>query len=154
MTTTQTKPLTLHAETASDLMVENPVSIRADAAVDDAVRLFTKHGISVAPVVDAAGRPVGVISRTDLIVHNRVKLDWPPPSDFETPIEAGPVAEEAAVVRELMTPAVFSVSPSTPASSVIAQLLAMNVHHLFVIDATGVLVGVIGATDVLWHLHE
>jgi CBS-domain-containing membrane protein len=46
------------------------------------------------------------------------------------------------------------VTPSTPAGSVIEQLLALNVHHLFVIDATGVLVGVIGATDVLWHLHE
>jgi CBS-domain-containing membrane protein len=154
MTTTQTKPLTLNAETASDLMVENPVSIRANATIDDAFRLFSMHGISVAPVVDAAGRPVGVISRTDLIVHKCVKLDWPPPGDLEAPNQASPVAEEAAVACELMTPAVFSVSPSTPAASVISQLLAMNVHHLFVIDATGVLVGVIGATDVLWHLHE
>jgi CBS domain-containing protein len=146
--------ITLHAETAADLMVENPVSIREDATVHDAIRLFTKQCISAAPVVDATGRPVGVICRSDVIVHDRVKLDWPPRADPETPNEAGAANEYATPVRELMTPAVFSVTPSTPAGSVIEQLLALNVHHLFVIDAAGVLVGVISATDVLWHLHE
>jgi CBS domain-containing protein len=140
--------ITLHAETAADLMVENPVSIREDATVHDAIRLFTKQCISAAPVVDAAGRPVGVISRSDVIVHDRVKLDWPSPEETDR------TSKIATTVRELMTPAVFSVTPSTPAGIVIEQLLALNVHRLFVIDAAGVLVGVISATDVLWHLHE
>jgi CBS domain-containing protein len=155
MTTTPTQPLiALHAATASDLMVENPVSIREDATVHDAVRLFTKHGITAAPVVDAAGRPVGVISHTDLIVHARVKLDWPPRAENGRRKDDGPGHEDAMPVGELMTPAVFSVAPDTPAGSVIEQLLALKVHHLFVLDATGVLVGVIGATDVLRNLNE
>ena len=51
-----------------------------------------------------------------------------------------------------MTPAVFSVTPQTPASKVVAEMLALHVHRLFVVDNTGVLVGVITALDVLRHL--
>jgi CBS-domain-containing membrane protein len=51
-----------------------------------------------------------------------------------------------------MTPAVFSVRPDTPARSVVEQLLALNVHHLFVSDAAGVVVGVISPIDVLKKL--
>jgi CBS-domain-containing membrane protein len=55
-------------------------------------------------------------------------------------------------VTEFMTPAVFSVRPDTPARSVVEQLLALNVHHLFVCDGAGVIVGVISPGDVLRKL--
>ncbi|HVL13261.1 MAG TPA: CBS domain-containing protein, partial [Gemmata sp.] len=55
-------------------------------------------------------------------------------------------------VTEFMTPAVFSVRPDTPARSVVEQLLALNVHHLFVADEAGVIVGVISPVDVLRKL--
>jgi CBS-domain-containing membrane protein len=47
---------------------------------------------------------------------------------------------------------VFSVKADTPARSVVAQVLALNVHHLFVTDPAGVLVGVISPLDVLKKL--
>ena len=55
--------------------------------------------------------------------------------------------------RDVMTPAVFSVPPDTPAATVIRRLLALKVHRLFVVDEDGVLVGVISAADVLRHLE-
>jgi CBS domain-containing protein len=51
-----------------------------------------------------------------------------------------------------MTPAVFSVPPETPVGKVVEEMLALKVHHLFVVDGDGVLVGVISALDVLRHL--
>ena len=51
-----------------------------------------------------------------------------------------------------MTPAVFSVREDTSAASVVSQFLALNVHHLFVTDRDGVLVGVISPIDVLRKL--
>src|SRR5262249_57956262 len=90
MTTTSpkknTRPrLTLAADTAADLMTPTPVSIRDVAAVQEAVRLLTDKGISAAPVIDEAGRPVGVLSRADVIVHDREKVEY-----------LAPVAEEHA----------------------------------------------------------
>src|SRR5438309_4957159 len=64
-------PLTLHARTAADLMVSNPISLRAEAGVAEAIALFTEKGIAAAPVIDEAGHPIGVVSRSDLLVHQR-----------------------------------------------------------------------------------
>ena len=61
-------------------------------------------------------------------------------------VEPGPGAR-------FMTPAVFSVTPGTPAIQVVEQILALNVHRLFVVDETNILVGVISALDVLRHLR-
>src|SRR5262249_60335451 len=57
-------------------------------------------------------------------------------------------------VRDLMTPVVFSVRPDTPARQVIEQMLQLRVHRLFVIDAGGVLIGVVSMTDVLRRLLD
>src|SRR2546421_11696448 len=63
--------LRLHARTAADLMVANPISLRAEAEVAEAIRLFTEKGIAAAPVIDEAGHPIGVVSRSDLLVYQR-----------------------------------------------------------------------------------
>src|SRR5438552_1825145 len=64
-------PLMLRAETARDLMVANPISLRAEAGVAEATALFTEKGITAAPVIDEAGHPIGVVSRSDLLIHQR-----------------------------------------------------------------------------------
>src|SRR5437868_3767311 len=63
--------LVLEAGTAADLMTPNPVSIRDTATLAEAVSLLTDKGISGAPVIDDAGRPVGVLSRADIVAHDR-----------------------------------------------------------------------------------
>ena len=130
--------LMLWAETAADLMTTNPVSIRENATVQQAVALLTDKGYHAAPVIDEAGRPVGVLSVSDLLAHEREQEAEP----------AGPV-----LARDLMTPAVFAVAPHASAAKVVADMLALNVHRLFVLDGTGTLIGVITALDVLRHLR-
>mgnify|MGYP003352621414 CR=1 FL=1 len=57
-------------------------------------------------------------------------------------------------VRDVMTPTVLEVTINDSAVSVVAKLLALKVHRLFVVDATGTLVGVISTLDVLRHLQR
>lgn len=52
---------------AADVMTPNPKSISELASVRDAADFLMKHGVHTAPVIDEAGRPVGVVSRTDLL---------------------------------------------------------------------------------------
>jgi CBS domain-containing protein len=139
MTTVRPR-LTLWAETAADLMMPNPMSIRADATVREAIEVLTDHGFSAAPVIDEAGRPLGVISRADILVHDR-----------EKGAEQGAV--DTTPVRDIMTPAVFSVRPGTPAAGVIEQMVELKVHRLYVVEEDGTLVGVITTLDVLRHLR-
>jgi CBS domain-containing protein len=164
-TLTRPAPLTLRASTAGELMTPSPVSVREDAALREALALFTDRGISAAPVIDEAGRPVGVLSQTDLVVHDRETVEHlaPDPEYYSRAELHGPAGEQLprgfqvekvdrTRVRDVMTPAVFSVPPDTPAAKVVEQLLALNVHRLFVVDRSGVLVGVVSTTDILRHL--
>jgi CBS domain-containing protein len=158
--------LCLRAETAADLMTANPVSVREDASVKEAIALLIDRGYSAAPVIDDAGRPVGVLSRTDVIVHDREKVDYLEPlPEFYDRSELTAAAHEhlgegfqvekvdPTRVGDIMTPAVFSVAPDAPAARVVAEMLNLKVHRLFVVDANGVLVGVISALDVLRYLQ-
>jgi CBS domain-containing protein len=153
-------PMTLRAATAAELMKSNPISIREDASIQEAVALLTDKGFSAAPVIDQSGRPIGVVSRSDIMTHDREKVDYlaPVPAFYdETELKectrsAGGfqvVDVDRTQVGDIMTPVVFSVTPERPARNVVQEMLALKVHRLFVVDAAGVLVGVISASDIL-----
>ncbi len=158
--------LVLRAETAAELMTPNPVSIREDATLREAVALLIDRGYSAAPVIDQAGRPVGVLSRTDLIIHDREKVEYlePVPEYYDKSELASAAHEKLGEgfqvekvdftrVADIMTPAVFSVGPETSAARVVAEMRNLKVHRLFVVDTNGILVGVISALDILRHLR-
>jgi CBS domain-containing protein len=155
----QARPtLRLCAETAQDLMTPNPVSISAAANVGEAVAFLIDKGYSGAPVIDEAGRPVGVLSRTDILVHDRARTsvhEYYDQPNLKEKLPKGFHVEnvDRTPIRDLMTPVVFSVRPSAPASRVVADMLDLKVHRLFVVSENGVLVGVISALDVLKHLR-
>jgi CBS domain-containing protein len=149
-------PLFLRAETAADLMTTNPISVCEDTYVSEAIRLLTDRGISAAPVINEAGRPIGVVSGTDLLVHDREEggLSSRPALDAEEPSNGFPFQRTDAMrVRDVMTPVVFFVASDDSAATVVEQLLGLNVHRLFVVE-DDVLIGVISAVDVLRHLHR
>ena len=52
---------------AGDLMTTGAARIRADASLDEAVRLMVEHRISGLPVVDAQDKLVGVITEGDFL---------------------------------------------------------------------------------------
>jgi len=157
-------PLTLAARTAEDLMVPNPISLRAEAGVAEAMRLFTEKGITAAPVIDEAGHPIGVISRSDLLIHqceHEKRLRGGHPEYFFAPTfrsqehTAGEaITSSTSTVAELMTPAIFAVSPDTTVHRVVNDMIGLHVHRLFVVDDDGILVGVISTMDVLKRLQQ
>jgi CBS domain-containing protein len=148
-------------------MTPDPLSIRADATIREAVAFLTDKGFSAAPVIDGAGRPVGVLSRADIIVHDREKVEYlePVPEYYDKGTVVAPTGESLADgfqvekadverVGDIMTPVVFSVTPETPARRVVENMLALKVHRLFVVDKDGTLIGVISALDVLKHIRS
>jgi CBS domain-containing protein len=125
--------LFLNATTAEDLMTPNPVSISENATTPEAAAVLTAREISAVPVINEAGRPVGVLSRADLVRQER----------------HGP-----STVRDIMTQAVLTIDAAAPAWEAVAKMTAFKVHRLFVVDGTGVLIGVISAFDVVRRLRQ
>lgn len=127
--------LVLAAETAKELMTPNPVSISETATFQEAAAALTNREIGALPVINEAGRPVGVLSRADLVRHER----------------EGPVRRSVA---EVMTSTVISVAPDDAAWEVISKMAAFKIHRVFVVDGDGILVGVISAFDVVRMLRQ
>jgi CBS domain-containing protein len=154
--------LSLQAETARDLMSDNLISLRKDAGVQDAITLMVDRGYTAAPVIDESGRPLGVITISDILVHNRefvryLKADsaiarGSNRSADRSAAAAGSEVVDPATVGEIMTPAIFTVMEDASAKVVVETLTSLNVHHLFVSDQQGILIGVISMGDILRKL--
>lgn len=153
----------LQATNAAELMTPNPHSINEKATLKEAIAFLTDRGFSAAPVIDDAGRPIGVLSRADILVHDREETRRAFPEFYYAPElrtdqgeRLGEGFQVEAVdrtrVRDIMTPVVFSVHPNTPSARVVEHMLGLKVHRLFVVDEFGVLVGVISVIDILRHL--
>jgi predicted transcriptional regulator len=131
--------LYLQADTVGDVMTRGAYSIDEGASAEQAIAFMTDRGFGSAVVIDVAGRPIGVVTRTDLLTYARER-------------EVKPTGAVPTTVRDLMTPAVFSVREDAPARSAVEQLIALNVHHLFVVDHSGVVVGVVTPMDIVRRL--
>ncbi len=130
--------LLLHGATAEDIMTASPISISEGSTVGEARAFLGEKGFGCAPVIDEAGRPVGVLSHSDIVVHDREAAGGVDPTR----------------VRDIMTPVVLAASPETPTMRVIQDMLGHKVHHLFVVDRAGVVIGVISSLDILGRLRE
>jgi len=149
----------LQARTAAELMTPNPLSLREDVTLREAIAFLVDRNISGTPVIDEAGRPVGVLTQTDVLIHDREEVEHVPPEhEYGNPLPRSwwdtfqVERVDTTLVRDVMTPAVFCVALETPAWNVVEQMRELNVHRLFVVDADGVMVGVITAMDVVRHL--
>jgi CBS domain-containing protein len=151
---------------ASELMTSEVVSITETASIREALNLLIDRAFSGAPVVNDAGRPVGVISQSDLLIHDRnaVRSARRVPEYYSSTDLSAVIGEptsgfeveavDRTTVRDMMTPIVFSVRPDASAREAIEEMLRLRVHRLFVIDRVGTLVGLISMSDVLRHLLD
>jgi CBS domain-containing protein len=166
LTVPDVAPLRLHATSAEDVMTANPVSVREELTVHEAVVFLTERRISAAPVINEAGRPVGVVSEADILRHNREHADhlyWLPQKlvDRELTLHSGEHLDDRSFevevpdvtrVKDIMNPVIYAVRRDTPIPEIVNQLCKRRIHRLFVVDEDGSLIGVITTLDLLSRL--
>jgi len=141
---------------AKDIMTKEVITLTPETEIAQAARLLLEKRINGAPVVNAAGRLVGILCQSDLIAQQK---SIPLPSLFTlldgyialTPSKRmdKEVAKIAATkVAEAMTPNPIAVDPETGIEKIAALMVEKNYHTLPVVDA-GKLVGILGKEDVL-----
>jgi len=113
--------------------------MRPDQDTRAALEILLEEHISGAPVVDASGRLLGVLSQTDLLL--------------EVAERAGP--EPSSVrVGQVMTPLVLAVYETVGVPQAAALMASEGVHRLLVVSAAGDLVGILSSLDVMRWLGE
>lgn len=122
----------------SDYMVRDVIAFRPDQDVHKAMKLFVKHGISGAPVVDADGRLVGMLTDKDCL---RVAFS------------ASYHGEWGGKVADFMATEVETVDAETDIVEA-AQLFLERPYHRFPVMEHGRLVGLISRHDILGALKD
>lgn len=133
------------------IMTRDVVCIRSDVTVEAIVVLLLARNVSAVPVVDARGRPIGVVSKTDILRDAEIDGSW---EDVATAanhaIERG-MAIRAARTRtaaEIMTPLAFTVSEDQTIATAAALMASDSIHRVFVVGRAGEIVGVVSAMDI------
>jgi len=150
---------------ALDLMTANPLSLRSGETVKEAKAFLLDHSFSAAPVVNEAGRPIGVLSLSDIVRAESEGVTYLEREKFESAnrklstgerVGEGYEIEKVPTVTidEIMTPLVFTIHASTSVPNVIVELLDRKIHRLFVTDSEGTLIGVITTLDILRALKS
>jgi CBS-domain-containing membrane protein len=145
------KPLA--ALTAADLMSRDLLVIPRHLSLRVAAQLLSQAHVGGAPVIDARGRCVGVLSATDFM--HRAK-DEPGPI-FSRP-GACVCADWQVVDLDLVPPdavaAYMTRDPVTaPTTAGVRELARMmldaHIHRVVIVDANDHPVGIVSSTDVL-----
>ncbi|MBI3202751.1 MAG: CBS domain-containing protein [Myxococcales bacterium] len=114
-----------------DIMTRNVMTVAPDTPVDDLAWGLTQKGVSGAPVQDAGGHLLGLVTKSDLADPNR------------------PNKLHAATVEDVMSPFVFAVNASDPVLDAAQRMVDTGSHRLVVVDAQGHLAGILSTMDVV-----
>jgi CBS domain-containing protein len=116
--------------TVADLMTPDAVTVQRGTPFKEIARLLDEYGITAVPVVEADGRPVGVVSEADLL-HSRLS-------------ENSPTTAEG-----LMSAPALCARPEWTAVEAARVMERSRVKRLPVVDGAGRLIGVISRSDLL-----
>jgi len=112
---------------ASDIMTSKVCTIRPEASAQEIAQLLYRERISGAPVVDAEGRIIGIITEADIIS----KVD-----------------REGLSVGDIMSHEVISVEEETPVNEIAALLTERKIKRVPVV-CDGKLVGIVSRADIV-----
>lgn len=143
---------------AADVMSRAVVGVREDAPLAQALRLMVQNHISGLPVLNDAGRPVGMLTEGDLLRRAEIGTEGSKPGllrIFLTPdrVAGDYVRTHGRRVGELMTCEVETVQEDTPLAEVAERMRARGVKRLPVVRS-GAVVGIVSRADLIRALSD
>jgi len=115
------------------------------------VRLIEENRVSAIPIVDPQGKPIGIVSESDLLLKERRS---------ELEVEAGSplhmwrrrqerAKADGVVAADLMTSPVVTVGAESTVAQAARVMQERNVRRLVVVDQRGNIAGIVSRSDLL-----
>jgi CBS domain-containing protein len=136
-------------------MSRSLVLVPKEMSLQGAARLLSQAQVTGAPVVDADGRCVGVISATDFVhlVEKGKDAGQSRAPESECLCFPWQITETEELPRDIvgsyMTDDPVMVAPTTPLGELAQIMLDAHIHRVIVAGEYGKPVGVVSTTDVL-----
>ena len=134
--------------TVRDVMTVGVIAVRGDTSFKEMAGMLGNSRVSGFPVIDQAGKVIGVVSETDMLIKEADRASHP---EVFAGLRRSRDHRKAAGVTaaELMTSPPVTVGPDEPVEHAAFLMYDRAVERLPVVDEAGHLVGIVSQVDVL-----
>ena len=115
----------------SEIMTRDVIAVRPELGREALEDLFLAKGISGAPVIDDAGRPIGVVSTTDLL-QRKETADGGEPK-----------------VRDLMMQTALCLVENESIAKAAGLMAFEGVHRVPIVGTRGMVTGMVSPLDIM-----
>lgn len=139
------------AARVADVMTPNPVRVRPELPLRDAVELLVGRDYRALPVVDPADHLLGIVTNTDLVERGglRARVDLLGAVTTEQLAAELAALEVGKTVGHVMTRSVVTVGPQTSLADAAHLMVTRRLKRLPVVDQDGRLLGMVSRSDLL-----
>ena len=144
-------------KTVADVMSRDPIVVRPQTELKEAIQTLAERRISGLPVVDEGGKLVGIVSETDFMWQETGVT--PPayimfldsviflknPAQYERDLHKA----LGQTVGEVMSTDPVTVSPDKPIKEAAQLMHDRSVHRLPVVNTTGQVIGILTRGDIV-----
>jgi CBS domain-containing protein len=138
---------------ARDVMVAPAITVGPDSSIKSVAEIFVRHRISAVPVIDPAGKLIGIISEGDLLHRAETETERRRPWWLRIFIDVDQLADEyvqarARKVSDVMTRHVVTAPPEMPLHELAALLEKHAIKRVPIVDH-GHLVGIVSRANIV-----
>ncbi|BDG02901.1 CBS domain-containing protein [Anaeromyxobacter oryzae] len=149
----------------SAVMTRDVFAVRPDLGLEAVTELLLERGFGGAPVVDGEGRPIGVVSRTDVLDHRFDAGDTGEAMAAGARVSRGHYRVELGrgvhaepppdgSVADVMTRSPLTVPESAPVAEAATLMAERGIHRALVVANDGRLSGIITTSDIVRWVAE
>jgi CBS domain-containing protein len=141
---------------ASDVMVTDVVTAKPDSSVYDVAELLLTNRISAVPIVDDAGKLLGMVSEGDLLRRGEADTGherswWLKLLMGRELLAAEYLKEHSRRVRDVMTRGIVSAEPDTPVADIATLLERYRIKRVPIVR-DGKVVGIVSRANLIQAL--
>lgn len=133
----------------SDVMTDRVLRARPAMPLKEVARVLAEHRISAMPVLDPDDRVIGVVSERDLLPKQAASASRPRRWWRRRRTREDTRRAAGETVGHVMTVEAVTVGPDASLAEAAKRMIEHEVKHLPVVDAAGVLVGIVGRGDLI-----
>lgn len=141
--------------TVGELMTRKVLAVYPSTPIEHLILLLVDEDINAVPVLDAKGRPIGIVSKTDLVLDD---YDWAELRDEALATRRGGDEDDelhikalfaSRTVADIMSGRPITVTERTGIVEAAQLMVKHSIHGCPVVCDEGVLMGMITAFDVM-----
>jgi len=139
---------------ARDVMVSPVITVGENATVRDVAKLLIAKRISAVPVIDGAGKLVGIVTEADLLHRTEAGTErpvswWLSLISGDRALAEDYVKSHALKVKDVMTRDVRTADPETPLYEIADLFEEEHVKRVPIVSKGGDLIGIVSRANII-----